>query len=168
MELLTPDFGFIFWHAILFLVTMVLLARYAWKPVLALIKQREEAYATAMRQMEEAHKELAAHEEKKAALLAEAEAERTRIVAEATQEKAHLIKAAEKEARQAQEKVALKVRKQLATEQEEARQALRQEAVSLVVHTTQHLLHQELSSAAKQPQFIKQMMEKVEQANTTS
>ena len=56
MELLTPDPGLIFWHATILGAALLILTKYAWKPILSAIKKREQAYQEAAQQIETAEK----------------------------------------------------------------------------------------------------------------
>ena len=42
MDLLSPDFGLIFWTVLIFLATLFILGRFAWKPILKLLDEREK------------------------------------------------------------------------------------------------------------------------------
>jgi len=45
MNLVTPDFGLLFWMVLSFAILLFILKKFAWKPVLKMIKEREESIA---------------------------------------------------------------------------------------------------------------------------
>ena len=44
MNLVTPDFGLLFWMVLSFAILLFILKKFAWKPVLKMIKEREESF----------------------------------------------------------------------------------------------------------------------------
>ena len=60
MDLLTPGTGLIIWQLFIFIGLFILLAKYAWKPILSSLKEREESIQTALDQAEKAKMEMAA------------------------------------------------------------------------------------------------------------
>ena len=58
MDLITPEVGLIFWQTIVFLVLMLILAKFAWKPILGAVRTREESINEALASAEDARKEM--------------------------------------------------------------------------------------------------------------
>ena len=42
MDLITPGFGLVFWTLITFLILLVHFKKFAWKPILGAVSDREE------------------------------------------------------------------------------------------------------------------------------
>ena len=59
MDLLIPEIGLIFWHTLSFLILMFLLAKFAWKPVMKAIKDRESSITSALESADKARLEMA-------------------------------------------------------------------------------------------------------------
>ena len=76
MGLVTPNPGTIFWMLIIFGIVLFILRKFAWKPILNALKDREESIANALNSAEEAKKEVAG-----------LKADNEKIIAEAKQEK---------------------------------------------------------------------------------
>ena len=53
MNIITPDFGILFWQTITFLVTLCVLSKYAWRPIMDALKQREEAIEDSINKISE-------------------------------------------------------------------------------------------------------------------
>ena len=48
MDLVTPEFGLIFWTSITFLVLLFILKKFAWKPILGAVSEREKGIKDAL------------------------------------------------------------------------------------------------------------------------
>ena len=58
MDLITPGFGLVFWTAITFIFLLVILGKFAWKPILGAVSEREEGIKAALASAENARKEM--------------------------------------------------------------------------------------------------------------
>ncbi|MGB0880286.1 MAG: F0F1 ATP synthase subunit B, partial [Polaribacter sp.] len=58
MDLITPEWGLIFWTGISFLILLFILKKFAWKPILGAVSEREEGIKKALASAEEAKKEM--------------------------------------------------------------------------------------------------------------
>ena len=83
MGLVMPNPGTIFWMLIIFAVVVFILKKFAWKPILNALKEREESIANALNSAEEAKKEVAG-----------LKADNEKIIAEARKEKDVILKKA--------------------------------------------------------------------------
>lgn len=90
MDLLTPGTGLILWQIFVFLLLVLLLAKFAWKPILGSLKEREESIQQALDSAEKAKLEMAALKSDNEKLLREAREERDKILKEA-REAANLL-----------------------------------------------------------------------------
>jgi F-type H+-transporting ATPase subunit b len=80
MDFLTPGTGLLFWQIVIFLLLVVLLSKFAWKPILASLKEREESIQTALESAEKAKIEMASLKSDNEKLLKEAREERDQIL----------------------------------------------------------------------------------------
>ena len=80
MELVTPGFGLIFWTTISFLLLVVLLGKFACKPILKTVKDREQSIDDALKSAEKARKEMASLQSEHEKLTKEAKAELDQIL----------------------------------------------------------------------------------------
>src|SRR5690242_15080175 len=99
MELLSPDFGLIFWTVVIFLITFLILAKYAWKPILKMLDEREKGIADSIASAEKIKAEMSLLKSEHEQVLAEAKAERGRILKEAKEVKDQLINEAKDQAK---------------------------------------------------------------------
>lgn len=82
-DLLSPGTGLIVYQAVGFLILLFVLGKFAWKPILASLKEREETIEGALAAAEKAKDEMAALQADNEKLLAEARAERDAMLKEA-------------------------------------------------------------------------------------
>src|SRR5690606_17407581 len=98
MDLITPEIGLFFWHTVVFLVLLFIMAKFAWKPILGAINEREDSINNALSSAEEARKEMQNLKADNEKLLQEARVERDAILIEAREIKVKVINDAAAEA----------------------------------------------------------------------
>ena len=135
MNLAHPE-SLLFWNTLIFLILLFLLAKYAWKPIMNAVKQREDSINKALEAAEEAQKQMANLKADNERLLAEARAERDVILKEAGEK---LIKQAQ-QAIDSEKKVALA--------------QLKDQVAALSVEMAQKVMMSELSDEKKQTALI--------------
>src|SRR5580698_44390 len=101
MDLVSPNPGLILWTSISFLILLFILGKYAWKPILKAVTDRENSIESALLKADAVTEEMARLTNENEALLKQARAERDAILSEATKVKNQIISDA-KEAAQTQ------------------------------------------------------------------
>lgn len=105
MDLLTPGTGLILWQTFVFLLLVLLLAKFAWKPILGSLKEREESIQQALDSAEKAKLEMAALKSDNEKLLREAREERDKILRDAREAANRLHDQAQTEAKKNADKI---------------------------------------------------------------
>ena len=105
MDLITPDIGLFFWQTVVFLVLIFIMAKFAWKPILGAVKEREDSINNALASAENARKEMQNLQADNEKLLHEARAERDAILKEAREIKERVIADASTEAQAKADKI---------------------------------------------------------------
>lgn len=121
MELLTPAIGLLFWMALVFGILVFFLKKFAWKPILSSLKEREDSIESALRMAEETRAEMAKLKSDNDKILAEARAERDKMIRDAKGITDKMIA-------DAKERAVVEGNKIIA----DAREAIQQEKVSMV------------------------------------
>jgi len=158
MTLITPDFGIIFWQTITFLVVLLVLSKFAWRPILEILKAREDAVAHAVYKITEAKVLIKQLEEDRAKLMEEARLERARILGEALVTQQAIIDQAHQEALVVKERLLAEAKVAITREEERALEAVKANVGSLVVQITEKLLVKELSQDPSQWALIERLM----------
>ena len=147
MKLITPEFGTIFWTIVTFVILAFLLGRYAWKPLLALLDERErtvrESLEAAQKARAEADEMLRRNQEfqtnarrETAALLDQGRKESETLRAE-------LLAQARKDANELVEQG----KKQVQYEQKQAMESLRRQVADLAIGAAERLIDSEMDDA---------------------
>ena len=98
MELLTPDFGLVFWMVICFTAVLFILGKYGWPVIVGMINKRSDEIEESILKANEANARLAGTNAETERLLAEAKNERLELLKEASKQKDQIIADAKAEA----------------------------------------------------------------------
>ena len=99
MQLVTPAIGLVFWMSITFLSIFFILKKFAWKPILNMIKEREDSIESALQSAEKAKLEMKELQASNERILAEAIAERENLLREARETKDAIVNEAKTKAK---------------------------------------------------------------------
>jgi F-type H+-transporting ATPase subunit b len=160
MNLITPDFGIIFWQIITLLVVLIVLGKFAWKPILAMIQEREQTVERDLHAADEARKIVAELQANQKQLIEEANIQREKIILEAESAKNSILEEASLEAKRLSQRMLEQARLVIAEEQEAAFERLKGEVVRLSVQVAEKLLEKELEPQNKQEALIYRLMQK--------
>ena len=160
MEKLINDFsyGLFFWQAIILVILIVLLAKFAWKPILAALAAREEGISNALLAAENAKKEMQNLKSDNEKLLAEARAERDAMIKEAREIKEKMIADAKSEAQAQGEKMIESAKASIESEKNAAMAELKNQVSSLSLEIAETLLKGELSNKEAQTKLVEKML----------
>ena len=153
--LVQPDPGLFIWTIITFLVLLWLLAKFAWKPLLALLEKREETIRNSLKDAEKAREELEASNKKTEELMAEAREEvqgiisAGRAVAEKLQD--DLVKKAKEKA----DVLIAESKRQIQSEKDEALSEIKSEVVTLSLEIASKLIEKNLSDKDNREIIVK-------------
>lgn len=158
MELLTPDVGLFFWSALVFLVLLFLLSKFAWGPIMAGLREREQAIEDALSKAEKAKADLANLTAKNEQLLQEARAKKEEILRDAQKQAVEMVENARAEAatRAAADLEAARVAIQ--TERAAAMAEIKNFVADLSITIAERVVQKQLASEASQQELVKQML----------
>lgn len=161
MEKLLDKFevGLFFWQLLLFLVLLFLLRKYAWKPILTSVINREESIKEGLESAEKAKEQMRQLKEDNKALLAEARLERDQIVKEAREAKEKMISDAKEKAKEEGAKMIETAKSVIQAERNAAVNELKSQVAELSVRIAEKVIKSEISSDAKQQEIISSAME---------
>ncbi|MCC6182930.1 MAG: F0F1 ATP synthase subunit B [Bacteroidia bacterium] len=160
-SLIEPSIGLIFWTSITFILLLVILGKFAWKPILNAIKTREKSIEDALASAENALKdmrELKANNEKS---LNEARTAREALMKEAREMKESIIAEAKVKAQADAERILSSAREQINAEKNAAVAELKNQVASLSIEIAEKILRSELSSDEKQKALVNNLMKDV-------
>ncbi|MFV8280837.1 F0F1 ATP synthase subunit B [Christiangramia marina] len=158
MDLITPDFGLFFWQTIVFLVLLFLMAKFAWRPILNSVRDREQSINDALASAENARKEMQNLKSDNEQLMKEARAERDAILKEARELKEKTIASAAEEAKLKADRIVADAQKSIELEKQSALAELKNQVAELSVEIAEKVVRKELSSKNEQRQMIEKML----------
>ncbi|MEZ4852984.1 F0F1 ATP synthase subunit B [Flavobacterium sp.] len=160
MEKLIEQFsiGLFFWQFILFVGLVLLLKKFAWKPILEAVNSREEGIKNALLAAENAKKDLANLQADNEKLLAEARAERDTMLKEAREIKEKMIADAKNEAQEQGNKMIAQAKASIESEKNAAMAELKAQVSTLSVEIAEKLLKQELANKENQTKLVEKML----------
>lgn len=161
MDLVTPGIGLIFWTTLAFVVLLVLLRKFAWKPILSAVNTREESISNALSAAEDAKKEMANLTSANERLLNEAREERDSLMKEAREMKAEIIAKAKEEASAEGEKMIVSAKAAIETERKAAITDLKNQVATLSIDIAEKVVKGNLSGDDKQKQLVNELVEEV-------
>lgn len=151
---LSPELGLIFWQLIIFLLVLFLLAKFAWRPILLSLKQREDNIDSALRMADQAKLEMQTLKAGNEKLLAEARQERDRTLKEAQEMANQLIESAKTKATEEGGRMITQAREAIQNEKNAALAEVRNTAAQLSLDIAERILRRELSDPAAQTQLV--------------
>jgi len=152
--LVTPELGLIVWTTLVFCILFFLLAKFAWKPILKAVKDRESSIEDALNAAEEATRKMAELKSDNEALLNKARAERDAMLKEARDVKDKIIAEAKANANVEGEKIIAAAKESINLEKLAAITELKNQVATLSIEIAEKILKEELSSADKQKAII--------------
>ena len=158
MDLITPEIGLLFWQTIVFLVLILILAKFAWRPILGAVKEREDSINNALSSAEEARKEMQNLKADNEQLRKEARAERDAILKEARELKEQVLASATEEAQTKADMIVAQAKESIEMEKKAAMAEIKSQVASLSIEIAEKVIRKELSSKEKQHQMINEML----------
>jgi F-type H+-transporting ATPase subunit b len=154
MQLVTPGIGLIFWMTITFSIVLFLLSKFAWKPILNSIKEREDSINNALSAADDARKAMDALKSDNQKLLNEARAERDRMLKEASEMKDQIIAKATKDAKDAGDKLITSAKEAIEKEKLNALNELKTQVAVLSVDMAEKILRKKMEDRSQQESFV--------------
>ncbi|MBT8295422.1 MAG: F0F1 ATP synthase subunit B [Gramella sp.] len=158
MDLITPEIGLFFWQTIVFLILLFLMAKFAWKPILSSVRNREQSINDALASAENARKEMQNLKSDNEQLMKEARAERDAILREARELKEKVITDASEEAKVKADRIVADAMKSIEIEKQSAMAELKNHVADLSVEIAEKIVRKELSGKNEQHQMIEKMI----------
>jgi F-type H+-transporting ATPase subunit b len=153
-SLITPAIGTLFWTVVIFTLFFLILKRFAWKPVLNIVKQRDEMIKGSLASAEKARKEMLKLQSDNEAILKKAREERETILKEARDVRDKLIAEAKGKASEEAEKLIEKARTGIEREKAIALADIREQVANLSVDIASKLLGEKLKQTGEQQKLI--------------
>ena len=161
MELVTPGIGLIFWTSVVFIILIILLKKFAWKPILEAVEKRSNSIEEALNASEKAKAELTELNEEKDKLRKQALADRDALLKEAAATKAKIVSDAKAQAKQETEKILTNAREVIKNEKMAAITELKNQVALLSLDIAEKIVKEQLTSSDKQKALVDNLVKEV-------
>lgn len=152
------EFGLFFWQVLIFVCLIFLLRKFAWKPILTAVNDREEGIRNALQSAENARNEMQALQADNQRILQEARMERDAMLKEAREMKEKMIADSKAEAQSVGEKMIEQAKAAIEGEKQAAMADLKAQVSSLSLDIAEKLLKEELSNKDAQARLVEKML----------
>ncbi|MDA3892961.1 MAG: F0F1 ATP synthase subunit B [Salinivirgaceae bacterium] len=160
MDLVTPAIGLVFWTVLIFLILLVLLGKFAWKPILNAVKERTDSIREALSSAEKAKEEMAKLQADNEVILKEARIERDKIIKEARDLKDQTIAEAKNQAKAESDAIIASAKAAIENEKRAAINEIKDQVAKLSVEIAEKILAKELSDKDNQKALIEDLLNK--------
>lgn len=161
MEIVTPKLGLIFWQLVIFLLVLFLLAKFAWKPILIALRDREDSIDSALRMAEQAKLEMQSLKAGNEKLLADARRERDEMMKEGQNIANQIVEKAKTAATEEANRITQQARESIQQEKNQALAEVRNTAAQLSVDIAERLLRRELADPTAQQKLVDEYLKDV-------
>lgn len=159
--LVEPSLGLMIWTTLVFLVLLFLLTKFAWKPVLKAVKERESKIDDALKAAENAKLEMAKLKSQNEDMKQEAIAAREAMMKEAKETKDNIIAEAKNIAKTESEKIISSAREEIKTEKNAAMSEIKNQVAMLSIEIAEKIVKEKMGADDKQKALVDNIIEEV-------
>lgn len=164
MEKLLEEFslGLFVWQTILFVALLLLLKKFAWKPILDAVNERETSIRESLSAAEKAREDMEAVQADNKRILKQARSERDSLLAEAKTESTKIVNQAKEDAKAEADKITAQAQVTIQNEKNAAINELKGQVASLSIDIAAKVLQTELKDQAAQEKFVSELVKEIE------
>ncbi len=161
MELVSPGLGLIFWMTLAFGIVLLVLRKYAWRPILNTIREREMYISKSLRDAQHIQRELAALEKLKESKLKNAEKLRLELLAQARTEADDIIRLARQKASADVTQMMEDAKRAVEAQRKSVINEIRGQIALLSIDMAEKVLEEELKDKKISARLVNQLLDKV-------
>lgn len=161
MRLVTPDIGTIFWMLLMFIIVMLILKKFAWKPILNVLRNREQYIEESLRSADRAKKEMEKLQADNEKIMAEARKERDKMLKETKKTGEMILNEAKNKASEESKKIIQSARVQIENEKDAAIADIRIQVAELSVDIAEKILQEKLKDDKAQQELMEKLLKDV-------
>lgn len=162
MELITPDFGFVFWMTIAFGIVFFFIAKFAFPVIGKTLKNREQKIAESLEQAERIHEEMQNIQAKNEEILKKAKEEREVMLNEARISRDKIIEDAKTKAKEETDRLIESAKETIENEYKAAKIDIKNEIATISIKVAEKILERELSSDEAQIKYINEIIKETD------
>lgn len=155
--MLDVGLGLFAWNLIAFLVVLFLLRKFAWKPIISSLNERETKIADSIASADRVKAEMAQMQSENEALMAQAREERAAMLKEAKETRDKMVNEAKEQAKLEANKIVAEAQQAINNQKMAAITDVKNQVGALVVEVAEKVLRRELANKADQENYIKEL-----------
>ena len=168
MNLVTPDFGLLFWMVIIFGIVFFLLAKFGFPIITDSLHNRKAKIQKSLDDAQEIETRMASWKVEQAQMMEDVRRQQSAILKEAAETKNRIVADAKTQAKTEADKMIADAKLQIAAEKESALRDVRKEIALLSVEVAEKVLREELSDENKHKAFIDALVDEAGKAEMRS
>lgn len=158
MELIQPGLGLMFWMTVTFGLVLFVLTKFAWKPILKALKERESSIEDALNSAQKAKLEIQKTQAENQRILDEARIERDKVLKDAQATANSIINQAKEKAGDEASKQLESARLSIQSEKNAALTEIRNLVGNLSVDIAEKIVRKELQSESSNQALVQQYL----------
>ena len=155
------SFGLFFWQLLIFIFLLLLLKKFAWKPILDSVNERESFIKNAMLEANKARNEMASIEESNQKVLKEARAEREALLKDARATGTEIIAQSKIDAQTEANKIIAQAQETIRNEKRVAVNELKNQVAQISLEIAEKVIDKELDNKNKQAELVDKFLKDV-------
>lgn len=160
MGIIEPGIGLLFWMTLTFGILLFILAKFAWKPIVNAVNDREASIVDALNQAKLAKKEMEDLKSDNERIIREAKIERDSILKEAREIKDRIVGEAKDVAKAEGDKMIEAAKQTIQTEKNAAMSEIRTQIGALSVNIAESILQKNLEKSEAQEELVQNYLNK--------
>lgn len=161
MSLITPSFGLFFWTTFIFLTFWFLMSRFAFKPIAAALKEREDSISESLAAAARAKEEMAALQSENQRIIAEAREEKATILKEAKETGERFITESKEKAKNEAKKIVDGATAEILVQKTAALSEVKNQVGLIAVSMAEKVLGKELNNKNDQQKYVSELIEQI-------
>jgi F-type H+-transporting ATPase subunit b len=159
--LVLPELGLVIWSTIAFLVLLFVLTKFAWKPIMAAVKERETGIEEALAKAEKMKAEMAQLQNENEALLAKAREERATLIKDAKETADKMVAAAQEKAKAEYDRIVADAQAAIHQQKNLALTEVKNQVGTMVIEVAEKVLRKQLADKPQQEAYIQELVNSV-------
>jgi len=151
----------VFWSSVAFIVLLVVLGKFAWKPIMTAISEREQGIENALAKADQMKAEMATMQGETEALMQKAREDRATLIKEAKEQSDKMVAEAKEKAKSEYDRIVADAQLAITQQKNAALIDVKNQVGALVVEVSEKILRRELSNKTEQESYIQQLAEGV-------
>ncbi|HYD20495.1 MAG TPA: F0F1 ATP synthase subunit B [Flavipsychrobacter sp.] len=161
MDLLTPELGLFIWTLVAFLLVFFILRKFAWKPILSMLGEREKGIAESIAAADKIKSEMSLMQNENEKLMIQAREERAQMLRDAKELKDKIVNEAKDQAKAEANKIVSEANAQIQQQKMAALTDVKNEIGKLSVEVAEKILRKQLAAGEAQDQYVNMLAEEI-------